>query len=93
MVAVLLALGGFVYVRTERDLLAAVDAGLRSRAQALAEAVGGPAEHDQVVATGALVDSDESFAQVLGADGALLDATPIVRSGAAPRSGRGRGTR
>jgi heavy metal sensor kinase len=71
---VLSGFGTFVYLRLGRDLLASVDLGLRARAQVMAGAVeaGGRAVIDQ---GGALLDPDESFAQVLDARGRILQAT------------------
>jgi len=67
MMAVVLAVAGaFLYLRLRADLLQAVDAGLRSRAEAVARS--------QVPKEGgALIEPDEAFAQVLAADGAVID--------------------
>jgi two-component system, OmpR family, sensor kinase len=67
MVAIVLATAGaFVFLRLRSDLLETVDAGLRSRADALLAAPDG-------LATGLrLVESDEAFAQVIGDDGAVV---------------------
>ncbi|MDP9327818.1 MAG: cell wall metabolism sensor histidine kinase WalK, partial [Actinomycetota bacterium] len=77
MAAVLGAVGVFVYVRTGADLLAANDAGLRSRAEVLAAGIraNGPSVAD-VGAT--LIEPDEAFAQVAGASGAIEQSSPIV---------------
>jgi two-component system, OmpR family, sensor kinase len=70
-VAVLLVgMGAFLYLRLRAELIQAVDAGLRTRAQDLLEAgtalpEGGP-----------LSESDEAFAQLFGSDGRLLDSSP-----------------
>jgi heavy metal sensor kinase len=77
MAVVLLALGLFVSWRTGADLLASVDAGLRSRADVLAA---------QVAANGAdvpdveasLIESDEAFAQIADGNGTILRSSPIV---------------
>ncbi len=66
----LAAVGSFLYVRLQGQLIDAVDAGLRSRADAL---LAGPAAG---LAPGTLVESDEAFAQVLGVGGQVLDASP-----------------
>ena len=78
MAAVLGAVGVFVYVRTGADLLAANDAGLRSRAEVLAAGIraNGPSVAD-VGAT--LIEPDEAFAQVAGASGAIEQSSPIVK--------------
>jgi signal transduction histidine kinase len=72
---VLLATGAFVYLRFESELTRTVDAGLETRA----------AEVAALRASGAsladarsplVVEREESFAVVLGYDGATVDATP-----------------
>ena len=70
---ILLAAGAFVYVRFEGDLRAAVDAGLRSRADALLSSGGEPA-----LPTAGLIESDEAFVQILSPDGDVLESTPGV---------------
>src|SRR3977135_3130328 len=57
---VLLGLGTYAYLRISADLLASVDAGLRSRAQVLADAVGSVGVRDVVNANGKLIDPDEA---------------------------------
>jgi signal transduction histidine kinase len=75
MAVVLGAIGAFVYLRLESDLDESVDQGLASRAQetsALLRASGtGLAESDA-----ALIERDESFAQVLSPSGTVIDSTP-----------------
>jgi heavy metal sensor kinase len=75
MAVVLGAIGAFVYLRLESDLDESVDQGLASRAQetsALLRASGaGLAESDA-----ALIERDESFAQVLSPSGRVIDSTP-----------------
>jgi signal transduction histidine kinase len=76
MVAVLALAGVFVYLRLVSDLDQAIDSGLRSRADDVAALV---AQADTGLAEGGrgrLTASEESFAQVLRADGSVLDATP-----------------
>jgi signal transduction histidine kinase len=80
MAAVLVAMGAFVYLRMSDDLLASVDAGLRSRAQVLADAIGGADEQRLVGGRGTLIDPDEAFAQVLDVQGRIVDASPGVRT-------------
>jgi signal transduction histidine kinase len=78
MAVVLAGLGAFVYVRVKGDLLAAVDAGLRSRAQLLANAAGRAGELGGDLGEGRLADADEAFAQVLDASGRIVAATSAV---------------
>ncbi len=78
MAVLLLGLGAFVYVRHSADLLEAVDMGLRSRAQVLADALGDGHAPDLTVGGDDLIDPDEAVAQVLGASGQVIDASPAV---------------
>lgn len=74
---VLVALSAFVYVRTGSDLLDAVDAGLRSRADVLAAEIRTHgADVPDVEAP--LIERDEAFAQVAGASGTILRSSRIV---------------
>ena len=72
MAVVLVALGAFLYLRLEADLLEAVDDGLRTRADILL------VDLNNGAALGAdwPVEPDEAFAQVLAPDGGVLAATP-----------------
>jgi two-component system, OmpR family, sensor kinase len=74
MAAVLAATGVFVYLQFRSDLNATIDEGLRSRADELA------AEVRQAVVEGdrRLVGKAEGFAEVLSADGTVLDSTDSV---------------
>jgi two-component system OmpR family sensor kinase len=79
--AILVAAGVFVYVSLEGDLRAAVDAGLRSRADTLLSSSDGP-----TLPTAGLIETDEAFAQILSSDGAVLESTPglvgaVIRPG------------
>jgi two-component system OmpR family sensor kinase len=65
MVVVLVAAGLFVYVRLKDDLNESVTAGLQTRAAAVAAS--GQAS------AGASGDAEEGFAQLLGADGGVVD--------------------
>jgi signal transduction histidine kinase len=65
MVVVLVAAGLFVYVRLKDDLNESVTSGLQTRAAAVA------ASHE--ASAGASGDAEEGFAQVLGADGDVID--------------------
>lgn len=77
MALVLIAVAAFTVHRTNRDLLAAVDAGLRSRAEVVAADVRthGPS---LVTINSDLIESDEAFAQIADASGAVLQSSPIV---------------
>jgi two-component system OmpR family sensor kinase len=77
---VLLATGVFVHARFESDLLDAVDAGLRSRADALLAAPDGPSVTEQPPA-GTLVEADDAFAQILTVDGRVLESSPGLLGG------------
>ncbi len=74
MAVVLAATGAFLYLRFQSDLNATIDSGLRSRADELA------AEIRQAVAEGdqRLVGRSDAFAEVLSADGRVLDSSPVV---------------
>jgi two-component system, OmpR family, sensor kinase len=74
---VLTSLSWFVYVRTSNNLLDAIDAGLRSRAEVLAADVrrNGPALPN-IQPT--LLESDEAFAQVTDDSGRMLASSRIV---------------
>jgi heavy metal sensor kinase len=77
MAVVLIALGSFVYDRSGSDLLAGVDAGLRSRADVLAAQV--RASGAEVPAVEAeLIEPDEAFAQLADRDGTILRSSRIV---------------
>ncbi len=78
MLVVSVGVGTFVYTQVRRDLRGEVDMGLRARAQAL---LATDAVSNGISATsGHLADNDEAFAQVLSADGRVLDATGAVRA-------------
>ena len=78
MAVVLLGLGAFAYLRINADLLASVDAGLRSRAQVLADAAKNSPADAVVDAGGKLIDPDEAFAQILDESGQIVDASSGV---------------
>jgi two-component system OmpR family sensor kinase len=74
MAAVLAASGAFLYLQLRADLLGAVDAGLRSRADVLLgslEVAGG-----EVGEQGSLAEPDDAFAQLLGAEGEIVETSP-----------------
>jgi signal transduction histidine kinase len=75
----LAALGAFVYMRTGSVLLAAEDAGLRSRAEVIAADVrAGSYPLAKVEAT--LIEGDEWFAQITDSSGRVLDSSPNIAS-------------
>jgi two-component system OmpR family sensor kinase len=76
MAAVLFAAGWFVYARVASDLSTSLDQQLRGRAQDLSALVrrGGSLR----ATSGTLVEQGESFAELVGADGRVLDATPPI---------------
>src|SRR5882724_7643149 len=78
MAVVLAGLGAFVYLRIKEDLLAAVDAGLRSRAQMLVNSAGRADALAGALGEGRLADADEAFAQILDASGRIVAATSAV---------------
>jgi two-component system OmpR family sensor kinase len=76
MAVILAAVGAFLYFRLRADLLEAVDAGLRSRAEAL---LGTLERSGDVLGRGrGLAEPDDAFAQVLGLDGEILDSSPAL---------------
>jgi two-component system, OmpR family, sensor kinase len=83
MAIVLAALGAFVYLRVGHDLMNGIDMQLRSRAQVILGAIH---QDPSLVRSsqGSLIDPDEAFAQVLSAQGEIVDAsrgvagTPIL---------------
>lgn len=77
MAVVLAGAGIFVYLRLEADLLDAVDAGLRSRAETILGSRGSSAL-DQGAG---LVEADDAFAQVLGSGGEVLQSSRGLRGG------------
>jgi two-component system OmpR family sensor kinase len=74
MAFVLTALGAFVYWRLGRDLLATLDLSLRARAQVIVTAID-EQRPTFVGSTGSLIDTDESFAQVLDGSGRVIEAS------------------
>lgn len=76
MAAVLAAMGLFVYSLVASDLSAALDRELRSRAQDLSALV---ARDGSLRRTGSpFIEHGESFAELLGPGGQVLDATPTI---------------
>ena len=76
MAVVLAAVGLFIYIRLQSDLMHAVDAGLRSRAEQIVDDLprGG-----KLASPGGLIEPDEAFAQVLAPDGSVLDSSVGVQ--------------
>ncbi len=78
MIAVVLAgTGFFIYLQFQNDVNAALDTGLRSRADELAGVV---RREDSSLAAGEqhLVGRNDSFAEVIDPDGRVLDSSPVV---------------
>lgn len=78
MAVVLSAIGVAVYLRFESNLDATVDQSLRSREADLAAFVERSGPTLPARGRRGIVDSDESFAQVLAPDGRVLDATALL---------------
>ena len=77
MAIVLAGVGAFVYLQLRHDLFAAVDMGLRSRAQVIVANARRP--HSSLRSPRRpLIDADEAFAQVLAPDGGVIETTPAV---------------
>jgi heavy metal sensor kinase len=76
MAVVLAAAGWFAYVRVGNDLASALDQDLRARGQDLSALVasGGSVSSTQ----GALIENGESFSEVVGSEGQVLDSTPPI---------------
>jgi len=68
MAAVLVALAAFLVTRLEADLVATVDAGLRSRASVLVDRIG----EGGGVSSSNLTEGDEAFAQLVASDGSII---------------------
>ena len=77
MVLVLVGAGAFVYVRLESDLDESIRSGLEQRANAVAQS--------GAASAGAVGDSEEGFAQLLGPAGRVLDSTGGMRGAAITR--------
>jgi len=69
---VLVAAGAFVYLRLQADLQQSMDAGLRSRADALLAS--------GELGESTLIEADEAFAQILAPSGEVLDASPALEA-------------
>jgi heavy metal sensor kinase len=73
MAILLVALGLFVYLRFQSQLNATIDQGLRNRADDVTALVAQP---NGGLRSQSALSAEESFAQVLTADGEIFDATP-----------------
>ena len=80
MVVVLAATGAFVYLRMTADLRVTVDTGLRSRASDVVAMVQGTDRRLNLSGRSPLTEAGENLAQVVGADGTVLDGTPHYRA-------------
>ncbi len=76
MVLVLSAVGAFLYVRLGDQLDESIDNGLRTRAGEVAAFVRDSEPALGASAEVALIESEESFAQVLEPEGEVIDSTP-----------------
>jgi heavy metal sensor kinase len=73
MAVVLAGVGAFLYLRLRADLMETVDAGLRSRADALLSSLERTA--GGLGGGRGLIEPDEAFAQVLGPDGEVIESS------------------
>ncbi len=80
MAVVLAATSWFLYARLESHLALALDRDLRLHAQDLAALVRGPRSSIDVAEAGHLIESGESYAQLLDRRGRVLQATPPLGS-------------
>jgi two-component system OmpR family sensor kinase len=78
MAVVLAAVGVSLYLRFRADLMEAVDAGLRSRAEALLDRA--DPSGDLLGGGGSLVEPDDAFTQVLRSDGTVVESSPGLGS-------------
>ncbi|MGH2659128.1 MAG: sensor histidine kinase [Actinomycetota bacterium] len=76
MAVVLAASGGLLYFRLRADLLEAVDAGLRSRAEALQANL-----ERSLGQEGGLAEPSDAFAQVLGPGAEVIESSPGIEAG------------
>jgi heavy metal sensor kinase len=81
MAVVLIVLGAFLYARLAADLLESVDLGLRAKAQVLLEATDAGQLSSALLAEGALIDADESFAQLIDRSGHVVAWSPGLADG------------
>lgn len=80
MAIVLTGAGLLIYARLGEDLSQALDQDLRLRAQDVSALLSDPTASLTRQAPGRLIERGESFAQLLGPSGAVLDATPPIGS-------------
>jgi signal transduction histidine kinase len=79
MALVLLAVGLFLYFRLEAQLDDSIDNGLRSRAGEVAALARASEKGLRRSHEAALIEGEESFAQILTPGGRLIDSTPQLR--------------
>jgi signal transduction histidine kinase len=79
MAAVLAGSGLYLYLQLGSHLAASLDRGLRLRAQDLAALISRPGATLAEDNTGRFVERGESYAQLLGIDGRVIDATRPLR--------------
>src|SRR5215213_5611728 len=79
MAGVFVAVGLFLYLQLGDRLDESIDNGLRSRAGDAVALVRGSGGGIQRGARESLIESDESFAQVLTSEGEVLDSTPQLQ--------------
>lgn len=80
MAVVLASTGLFLYVRLGSELDATIDQGLRARAGDVDALVQGRSGSLTVSGRSALTEQGENLAQVIGPTGAIVDATPTLRT-------------
>lgn len=76
MAVILAAIGLFLYLRLEAQLDESIDDTLRSRAGEVSALAGTKGEGLSGSGPGSLIEQEDSFAQVLSPDGAVVDSTP-----------------
>jgi two-component system, OmpR family, sensor kinase len=79
MALILAALGLFLYLRLEAQLTDSIDNGLRSRAGEISSLLRASGTGLSSSGETALIEQDESFAQVLTTGGRVVDSTPQLR--------------
>jgi two-component system, OmpR family, sensor kinase len=79
MAVILAAVGLFLYLRLEAQLTDSIDNGLRSRAGEVSALLRASGTGLSGSGETALIDQDESFAQVLTSDGRVVDSTLQLR--------------
>jgi signal transduction histidine kinase len=80
MAVVLAGTAAFLYLRLENELDASLERGLRSRADEVSALAGTSGSRLSSSTEGALAPARESLAQVIGADGTVIDGTTPERA-------------